>query len=287
MKGIFGRRKRRKRKRTGFLKTVIVFMLVFLAVRYSPVFYSNISSDLCLTKGSENAPVFVAHRGLSGMYPQNTTVAFEKAEEYGFFGYEFDIHTTKDSQWVVIHDDTVDNMTNGEGNVEDFTFDEIRQLKIDGGNGIESYPDLKVPTLIESLEVCKTSDIVPVIEIKKCDTELLFTLKETLDELSLSKRAVIISFEKEYLEEYRKLDKEIKMFYLSSKPSKEDVDWCVENGNTGLNFNHHNFYKCLGALKYAKEKGLTLAAWTVDSTILCDIMVLLGVEIITTNKILP
>ena len=286
MKGLFGRRKRRKRRRTAFLKTVLVFMLVFLCVRYSPVLYSKISSDFCFTKNSESAPVFVAHRGLSGMFPQNTTVAFEKADEYGFFGYEFDIHTTKDGKWVVIHDDTVDKMTDGEGNVEDFTFEEIRKLKIDAGNGIENYPDLKVPTLEEALEFCKTSDIVPVIEIKKCNTALLPALKVTLDEYSLSERAVIISFDKEYLEEYRKFDKDIKMLYLSHQPSKEDIDWCVAN-NVGINYNHHNFYKCLGVLKYAREKGITIGAWTVDSTILCDIAVLLGAEIITTNKILP
>lgn len=286
MKGFFGRRKRRKKRRTAFLKTVIVFMLVFLCVRYSPNAYSNISSDYCLTKNSESAPVFVAHRGLSGMFPQNTTVAFQKADEYGFYGYEFDIHTTKDGEWVVIHDDTVDAMTNGEGNVADFSFEEIRALKIDAGNGIENYPDLKVPTLKEALAICKTSDIVPVIEIKKCDITLLPELKEMLDELSLSERAVIISFDKGYLEEYRKIDGDIKMLYLSSKPSKEDIDWCVAN-SAGINYNHHNFYKCLGALKYAREKGITIGAWTVDSTILCDIAVLLGAEIITTNKILP
>ena len=286
---IFGKkRKKRKARRRKLLKVFVCIVLIIMAIKYSPLLYSNISSNFCISKNSDSAPVFVAHRGLSGMYPQNTTVAFEKAVEYGFYGYEFDIHTTKDGEWVVIHNDTVDDMTDGEGEVASFTLEEITKLNIDNGNGIKDYPDLKVPTLKEALAVCENSDIVPGIEIKNCDVSKLSALKETLDELSLSERAIIISFEKEYLSEYRKLDSDIDMFYLAHQPTKEDIDWCFENGNTGINFNHNKFYKCIGALSYAKEKGIDLAAWTVDSTILCDVMVgLFDVEIITTNKILP
>ena len=76
------------------------------------------------------------------------------------------------------------------------------------------------------------------------------------------------------------------MLYLANEPTKEDIDWCVEN-SFGINYNHLCLHKCFGAIRYAKEKGITIAAWTVDNNFFADIMVLFGAEYITTNKILP
>lgn len=269
------------------ISVVLLLALTVVGIMVPHMFIEKISSKVSVSMHTDKAPLLVAHRGLSGLYPQNTLPAFEAAKEHGYFGYELDIHTTKDGEWVVIHNDTVDAMTNGEGEVAEFTFEEIRKLKIDSGNGIENYNDLIVPTLRESLEIAKDSEIVPVIEIKNCDVKYLPKLKEILEEYSLSEKAVIISFNKDFLSKYRELDKEIEMFLLSSTPTKDDVDWCIENVNTGLNFNYFNFYKSHKAVSYAKQKGLRLAAWTVDNTVYMDMMVLIGVEIITTNKILP
>lgn len=245
-----------------------------------------VSDSLSISSHLSSAPLMVAHRGFSSVYPQNTLPAFEGAVEAGFDGYELDIHTTKDGKWVVIHDDTVDAMTDGTGNVEDFTFEEIRKLKIDAGNGIENHNGLIIPTLEESLVYCEGNDIIPVIEIKKCDVKYLPELKALLDEKGLSERAVIISFTKEYLEKYRRLDSKIDMMLLSHVPTDEDVDWCLD-WNAGLNFAYHNFYKSHSAVKYARENGIKLASWTVDNVVFKDIMVLFGAEIITTNKIEP
>ncbi|MBR2875585.1 MAG: hypothetical protein IKC01_00430 [Clostridia bacterium] len=45
-----------------------------------------------------------AHRGFSGIAPENTLAAFEKAAEYNFFAAECDVHLTKDSKLAVLHD---------------------------------------------------------------------------------------------------------------------------------------------------------------------------------------
>ncbi len=277
-------KKKSKSEIARIISFAIILVLVLIVVPCKIA--TTVSNSLSLSAHTAPETVMVAHRGFSSVYPQNTLPAFEGAAEYGFDGYELDIHTTKDGEWVVIHDDTVDAMTDGAGEVEDFTFEEIRKLKIDKGNGIKSYPDLKVPTLEEALAVCEGEDIFPVIEIKKCDVKYLPTLKKLLDRKGLSEKAVIISFTKEYMEVYRGLDGEIEMLYLSHSPSKEDIDWCKDN-NFGINFNHKKLYKCASAILYAKEKGVKIAAWTVDNTLYKDIMVLFGAEIITTNKIKP
>lgn len=282
------------RKSKKAIKTITVILIVaaiFFTIIIVPLTIAKtVNSSFMLSMHTDSAPKLIAHRGLSVLYPENTLPAFKGADEYGFYGYEFDIQTTKDGQWVAIHDDIVDNMTDGTGEIEHLTLEEISEFNIDSGSNIESQEmknlELKIPTLRQSLDVCSGSDIVPVIEIKKCDIKHLSSLKEILDEYSLSDKAVIISFEEEYLEEYRKLDSNIEILYLSTSLTKEDIDWCAEN-NFGVNFNCWLFFRSYKAVRYAKEKGLTLAAWTVNVPIVADVMVLFGAEYITTKKLLP
>ena len=276
----------KKKKLLKAVCAIVVIVLTAVGIIFSSGCFSTLPSRLMITAHTKSAPTLIAHRGLSSIYPQNTIPAFEGAAEYGFEYYELDVHTTKDGEWVVIHDDTVDDMTDGEGEVESFTLEEIRRLRIDNGNGIENYEDLVVPTLRESLDVCKETGILPVIELKKCDVQYLPSFIEMLEEYGLSDSAKIISFNQEYLEEYRRLDSEAEIYFLAGTPTKEDIDMCIEN-NFGINYCFVNLYKCSGAIKYARENNLTVGAWTVDNTAFADVMVLFGSEYITTNKITP
>ncbi|MGN0468386.1 MAG: glycerophosphodiester phosphodiesterase [Acutalibacteraceae bacterium] len=221
------------------------------------------------------------------MYPQNSVKAFEEAAKAGFYAFECDVHTTSDGEWIVIHDDTVDKMTNGSGNVEDFTFEEIRKLRLDGGNGIENYPDLQIPTLEETLAVCDKYDIVPIIELKKLDEKYLPDFVKALKEHKLLDKAIVISFNFDYLKALREIDSSIEMMYLVKKFDKATVDMCAENGNIGIDFKCQDYIFSISAFNYAKEKGLKLGAWTVDNTIYSDVMRAAGVDLITTNRIIP
>ncbi len=275
-------------KKILIVLAVIIISLVLIIVPCKVA--ATVSDSFSLSSHFKSAPLIVAHRGFSSIRPENTCPAFLAAAEAGFDGYEFDLHTTKDGEWVVIHDDTVDKMTDGTGNVEDFTLDEIRKLNIDAGNGTEHFGNsaerLRIPTLDEALYYAEEYDIIPVIEIKKCDMQYLSDLKAYLDGRGLSEKAVIISFTKEYIEAYRALDNNVQIYWLTNDFTKEDADWCKEN-NFGINFNHILLYRYADAVLYAKKQGVKLAAWTVDNTVYKDIMVLFGADVITTNKIKP
>lgn len=73
-------------------------------------------------------PRVCAHRGASGLVPENTLPAFSTALALGADEIEFDVRLTKDNKMIVCHDGTVDRVSNGTGNVSDFTFEEIRKL---------------------------------------------------------------------------------------------------------------------------------------------------------------
>jgi glycerophosphoryl diester phosphodiesterase len=72
-----------------------------------------------------------AHRGFSGLYPENTMLAFEKAVEVKSDGIELDIHLSKDRKLIVIHDEYLLRTTGKPGKVGDYTRDEL--IKINAG----------------------------------------------------------------------------------------------------------------------------------------------------------
>ncbi|MCP5523883.1 MAG: glycerophosphodiester phosphodiesterase family protein [Verrucomicrobiales bacterium] len=100
----------------------------------------------------------VAHRGGAELGPpENTLPAIERAIEVGADLIEIDIRETADGHLVLMHDATVDRMTDGRGSVADFTLEQIRSLRVDTGGrttGGDAPPEppVRVPTLAEALK---------------------------------------------------------------------------------------------------------------------------------------
>ena len=70
----------------------------------------------------------IAHRGLSGLYPENTLCAFKKAIEAGCDGIETDVHLTKDGIMVLCHDETINKTTTGIGFIKDFNYSDLKKF---------------------------------------------------------------------------------------------------------------------------------------------------------------
>ncbi len=86
-------------------------------------------------------PLIIGHRGASAHAPENTLAAFMLAQAQGADGVEFDVMRCATGEVVVIHDDTVNRTTNGEGRVSAMSLAALR--KLDAGNGE------RIPTLNE------------------------------------------------------------------------------------------------------------------------------------------
>jgi len=103
---------------------------------------------------SKNNLIVIAHRGDHTIAPENSKMSIQNAIEDGADYVELDIRTTKDGQLVLMHDATVDRMTNGMGKVRELNFDEIRKLKLFNKQILNS-DTLQVPTFEEALKICK------------------------------------------------------------------------------------------------------------------------------------
>ena len=103
---------------------------------------------------SKNNIIVIAHRGDHTIAPENSTLSIQHAILDGADYVELDIRTTKDGKMVLMHDGTVDRMTNGHGKINELSFDTIRSLKL--YNKSITYSDtLQVPTFEEALAICK------------------------------------------------------------------------------------------------------------------------------------
>lgn len=128
---------------------------------------SLILSLLCVMFVScqhRHSPLIIAHRGGATLGMENSLSCIEKGILTGAGMIEIDVHLTADSQVVVCHDYTLDRTTNGTGEIQSFTLEQLRQLSLLRKDGTPSGET--VPTLAEVLTLCK--DRCPVLlEIKK------------------------------------------------------------------------------------------------------------------------
>lgn len=116
-----------------------------------------------------------AHRGLHDEeHAENSISAFARAVEHGF-GIELDVHVSLDGEVVVFHDKTLKRMCGVDGEISDFTAEELSRLSLAGTSE-------GIPTLREVLQV--VDGRVPLlIEIKAqtvADTEVTARTVELL-----------------------------------------------------------------------------------------------------------
>lgn len=156
----------------------------------------------------------IAHRGLhkNKIIPENSMLAFKAAIEKNY-AIEFDINITKDNQIVVFHDDDLNRLCNKKENIEDVSYDFLKDLNLYESNE-------KIPLLKELLD--EVAGKIPlIIEIKKhkniglLENILLEMLKEYKGEY------FICSFEKDILLWLEKnKPKEIRGLIFESLPIK-------------------------------------------------------------------
>jgi len=94
----------------------------------------------------------IAHRGFSGLYPENTLLAFTKALELGVDAIELDVQLSRDGEAMIFHDEDLQRTTGKKGWLKDLTREELRQLDASGEfKGV--YGRNLIPALDEYLEL--------------------------------------------------------------------------------------------------------------------------------------
>ena len=100
----------------------------------------------------------LGHRGYRAKYPENTLLAFSKAFEAGAHGIECDVQKCGDGFYIIIHDDTIDSVSDQIGSVAQMTLTDLKKIDIGDGQ--------KIPELEEFLKFLPPDKFIN-IELKE------------------------------------------------------------------------------------------------------------------------
>lgn len=261
--------------------------VIYRRMRYKKIQPKELKHFSELVPNNEREIHLTAHRGLSAICPENTAMSFEAGGKAGFYALECDTHCTTDGTWVVLHDGQIKTMFDGTGDVKDYSYEEMLQKKMINGANIEKYPNARICTLQEYIDICKTYGCRPMIEVKDKRTEKMQSLYDLLRQNDILESCIIISFHISVLRALYAIDKNLEMWYLIEYISDKKLKEAKECGNAGIAFCAQYNAPRPEAIQKIHDAGLTAACWTVDSADLLKKMMDCGVKYITTNSILP
>lgn len=235
----------------------------------------------------------IAHRGANKRAPQNTLPAFQKAIEMGTDGFETDVHLTLDGVPVICHNYTIDETSNGTGEIEKMTLEQLKTYDF-GSYYHKDFRGTTLPTLEEFLQLAKGKGLkILNIELKpekdnaRRETLVRKTL-ELVEQYELSDILLISSFSTEILEYIKQIDPKCKTAYLYPAgyvrahmaflpPFKDMKKMACHAAHPHKLCIRGNF------VEKAHENGLQVNVWTIDESEDIRNMIKAGVDGIITD----
>lgn len=198
----------------------------------------------------------VAHRGYPLRYPENTLSSYKAAYDLGFTHLELDVHLSKDGVPVLMHDPTIDRMTDGQGWVKDYTLEELRQFRVGR--------DETIPTLEEALLFAKDKMTVNV-ELKQYGDlypGLEETVLEILKKTDMLDQVYISSFDHYSIARMRKLSDEVELGLIQWGATPAVVPFMEEIRARYLSLRTE--YLTDEYVKLCERSGIQLMVWPVN-----------------------
>ena len=129
----------------------------------------------------------IGHRGASAYKPENTLAAFNLAADMGADMVELDVHLSKDGKPVVIHDASLERLTEGTGLIKDHSWKELQHLHVNGQESIAS--------LEEVLAWAKARSVGLYIELKGPGTDR--AVANLIKRYQMQRYVIVGSFDRE------------------------------------------------------------------------------------------
>jgi glycerophosphoryl diester phosphodiesterase len=258
-------------------------------------------------------PFIIAHRGASGLAPENTLAAFNLAMMMGATGIELDVQLSADGKPVVFHDRRLNRTTNARGAVSRFTAAQLRQL--DAGswftrqlafkprtrkavettlskyNGKLDFSGEGVPTLEEVFRRLASAKLQRLyVEIKGDTPTKKDLLKETLALVQLFKleaSVTLLSFDHQIIAEAKKLAPQVRTaatfaMIVNTIATQRSIIKVVKQANAdeaALQFG----LATRRMVEALHKNDIAVSVWTANNKIILRRLISSGVDAIMTN----
>lgn len=204
-----------------------------------------------------------AHRGNKAEYPENSLQAFTSAIELGVDGIEVDVQLTKDQHPMIIHDETLDRTSTGQGYLKDLLATQVKEFHLlnpDGSKSSETIPRLEeMLALFDSLDFKGELNI----ELKTDQFDYDGIEQLVLKTVGAKKRAYHIiysSFNWHTIQRLKDLDPEADIALLIAEPL---LPYLAHIPNFSPNALHIDF-RLIGHLSNELKAAYPIRLWTVN-----------------------
>lgn len=224
-----------------------------------------------------NNPV-IAHRGAwkAKGFPQNSIASLKQAIALGCRGSEFDVWMTADDYLVVHHDKHFHKLL-----IEKTSYTNLTKFTLTNGKTLPTLTEYILAGIKNNSQTQLICEIKPTNLGETRAEQIVKKILLTVVELNAEKFMTYISFDFSILKTIKQLNPEALTQYLNGDRSPEEVKLA---DLAGMNYHFKVFEENPNWIKEAKELGLTLNTWTVNTPKRMDFLLANDFDFITTNE---
>ncbi|ELY69740.1 glycerophosphodiester phosphodiesterase [Natrinema versiforme] len=214
----------------------------------------------------------IAHRGFAATAPENTIGAVQSAADHAD-AVEFDVRRCGSGELVVVHDDTIDRVTDGTGAVADATVSELAAHSV-----LES--DESIPTLDAMLAA-----LPPTVEVnlELKEPGIAADVLAALEDADIDNRVVTTSFLAAELRTIRDRDPSQPIGLLVDRHLETPVTTAVELDCDVLGA---SCWRCLATriVPRATAVGLEVHSWSIERRPMATLLDRRGVDCVSADR---
>lgn len=231
----------------------------------------------CQSKSPKEVRI-TAHRGASGLAPENSMASVVLAMKIGANFSEIDVQETADGQLILLHDNSLKRTTNRGGNIWDLKLSDLQG--VDAGSWFSpQFAGEPVPTFEQIIDAVMDKMKLNIeLKMNGHQQKLAERVVDLIQRKNFISQCIVTSFDREEIRKVKNLNPAIKTGYIFSKMPEEDL-WAGEFDLISVG------RKLVTAelIQNAHEAGKEVHVWTVNKEEEMRKLIDLGVDNIITN----
>lgn len=248
----------------------------------------------------------IAHRG-GNLEIENTVGSFISSANRGYYGIETDVHKTKDSKFIIYHDDKTARLTESDVRIEETDFETLRNIRFKSYRNRPQRKDIVMPSLEEYIDICVYYEKISVLEIKNpMKKEDIVKIYDIFKQANYLDKTIFISFNFKNLVNLKEIDPNVTVQYLIKtqddgfydrlKRHDFDMELLEEKNNGDYHLamldvlTHYGMdidvdYRPIDKkfVKECKKRGIKINLWTVNDPNRAKEFIKWGVDYITSD----